>query len=195
MITLRSRVYFTNSLWVHNWYLDEIPFTLILFKWFLQVTFPHMSSHLSCRDMRIIVAWFVLTSQSKCKNNFSRFALWAPKSFAKWVPDHMDGILLKTYSNAIVGCTFMRFTGVCFWGPATRFVEKVNLKSDLEKVNRGSLLHVEGWWVESSRGSGCRSQIRFFKNLNPLWCRHNGRDSVSNHRPHDCLLNRVFRHR
>ena len=28
-----------------------------------------------------------------------------------------------------------------------------------------------------------------------LHCRHNGRDSVSNHQPHDCLLNRLFRHR
>ena len=31
------------------------------------------------------------------------------------------------------------------------------------------------------------------------WCalpwRHNGRDSVSNHQPHDCLLNRLFRRR
>ena len=28
-----------------------------------------------------------------------------------------------------------------------------------------------------------------------LQWRHNGRDSVSNHQPHDCLLNRLFRHR
>ena len=27
------------------------------------------------------------------------------------------------------------------------------------------------------------------------WWRHNGRDSVSNHQPHDCLLNRLFRRR
>ena len=27
-----------------------------------------------------------------------------------------------------------------------------------------------------------------------LW-RHNGRDSISNHQPHDCLLNRLFRRR
>ena len=27
----------------------------------------------------------------------------------------------------------------------------------------------------------------------PLHWRHNGRDSVSNHQPHDCLLNRLFR--
>ena len=29
----------------------------------------------------------------------------------------------------------------------------------------------------------------------PLQWRHNGRDSVSNHQPHDCLLNRWFRRR
>ena len=29
----------------------------------------------------------------------------------------------------------------------------------------------------------------------PLRWRHNGYDSVSNHQPHDCLLNRLFRHR
>ena len=28
-----------------------------------------------------------------------------------------------------------------------------------------------------------------------LHWRHNGRDSVSNHQPYDCLLNRLFRHR
>ena len=29
----------------------------------------------------------------------------------------------------------------------------------------------------------------------PLQWRHNGRDSVSNHQPHDCVLNRLFRRR
>ena len=29
----------------------------------------------------------------------------------------------------------------------------------------------------------------------PLQWRHNGRDSVSNHQPNDCLLNRLFRRR
>ena len=29
----------------------------------------------------------------------------------------------------------------------------------------------------------------------PLRWRYNGRDSVSNHQPHDCFLNRLFRHR
>ena len=35
----------------------------------------------------------------------------------------------------------------------------------------------------------CSSEII----LGTLRWRHNGRDSVSNHHPHDCLLNRVFR--
>ena len=35
-------------------------------------------------------------------------------------------------------------------------------------------------------------QCAFHKTLR--W-RHNGRDSVSNHQPHDCLLNRLFRRR
>ena len=30
---------------------------------------------------------------------------------------------------------------------------------------------------------------------NSLQWRHNGRDSISNHQPHDCLPNRLFRHR
>ena len=34
-----------------------------------------------------------------------------------------------------------------------------------------------------------------FKNLPTLRWRHNGRDDVSNHQPHDCLLNRLFRRR
>ena len=32
------------------------------------------------------------------------------------------------------------------------------------------------------------------KEITLRW-RHNGRDNVSNHQPHDCLLNRLFRHR
>ena len=38
------------------------------------------------------------------------------------------------------------------------------------------------------------------KNFDVIWnrtllWRHNGRDGVSNHQPHDCLLNRLFRRR
>ena len=33
------------------------------------------------------------------------------------------------------------------------------------------------------------------QNIKTLQWRHNERDGVSNHQPHDCLLNRLFRHR
>ena len=33
------------------------------------------------------------------------------------------------------------------------------------------------------------------KSMQPLRWRHNGCDSISNHQPHDCLLNRLFRRR
>ena len=34
-----------------------------------------------------------------------------------------------------------------------------------------------------------------YTSIPSLQWRHNGRDSVSNHQPHDCLLNRLFRRR
>ena len=38
-------------------------------------------------------------------------------------------------------------------------------------------------------------QVIAFMYLRPLQWRHNGRSGISNHQPHDCLLNRLFRHR
>ena len=38
-----------------------------------------------------------------------------------------------------------------------------------------------------------RSQFCVFASI-PLQWRHNGRDGVSNHQPHVCLFNRLFRH-
>ena len=37
----------------------------------------------------------------------------------------------------------------------------------------------------------CRLDDKVVNNL-PLWWRHNDHDSVSNHQPHECLLNRLF---
>ena len=42
-------------------------------------------------------------------------------------------------------------------------------------------------WRCGNRKSGC-------KNGSLQW-RHNERDGISNHQPHDCVLNRLFRHR
>ena len=46
-----------------------------------------------------------------------------------------------------------------------------------------------GWaiWTKYSQHDACRWN---YESL--LWC-HNGRDGVSNHQPHDCLLNHSFR--
>ena len=38
---------------------------------------------------------------------------------------------------------------------------------------------------------GCRVQSSKLAHV-PLQWRHNGHDSVSNHQPHDCLLNRIY---
>ena len=38
-------------------------------------------------------------------------------------------------------------------------------------------------------------RCRLTSTTNPLRWRHNGRDSASNHQPHDCLFNRLFRRR
>ena len=42
---------------------------------------------------------------------------------------------------------------------------------------------------------GLRSNPFNHTAIRSLQWRHNGRDSVSNHQPHDCLLNRLFRRR
>ena len=43
-------------------------------------------------------------------------------------------------------------------------------------------------WISPSR-------VFLYSSCYSLRWRHNGRDSVSNHHPHDCLLNRLFRRR
>ena len=41
----------------------------------------------------------------------------------------------------------------------------------------------------------CLTKPKHHLNQRSLLWRHNGRDSISNHQPHDCLLNRLFRRR
>ena len=50
--------------------------------------------------------------------------------------------------------------------------------------------------VSSPFSSSFCSVLKKWSSLDiTLQWRHNGRDSVSNHQPHDCFLNRLFRHR
>ena len=51
-------------------------------------------------------------------------------------------------------------------------------------------------WSHFSTLGTIYSTNNFLQNtINPLRWRYNGRYSVSNHQPHDCLLNRLFRRR
>ena len=57
------------------------------------------------------------------------------------------------------------------------------------KWNERPQWHVLTWWIKKN-GYYILSNIH-----NTLRWRHNGHDGVANHQPHDCLLNRLFRHR
>ena len=60
---------------------------------------------------------------------------------------------------------------------------------DIRHVKKGSLFgQYWGFYGRGNDGVFCLL-------VNSLQWRHNGRDSVSNHQPHDCLLNRLFRRR
>ena len=48
----------------------------------------------------------------------------------------------------------------------------------------------KNWW-DATGSIG----VRWGKGNNSLNWRHNGRDGVSTYQPHDCLLNRLFRHK
>ena len=56
---------------------------------------------------------------------------------------------------------------------------------------------VRAWISKNNRWItiGCDYLSMLWSGMNSLQWRHNGRDSVPNHHPHDCLHNRLFRRR
>ena len=48
------------------------------------------------------------------------------------------------------------------------------------------------FWISSINQHGYGKSSRVPLHAKPLQWRHNEHDSVSNHQPHDCLLNRLF---
>ena len=54
-------------------------------------------------------------------------------------------------------------------------------------------------WIEQTCSHMCNWSVQYIPiNMHtvcPLQWRHNGRNGVSNHQPHHCLLNRLFRRR
>ena len=49
-------------------------------------------------------------------------------------------------------------------------------------------------WM-NGRNFGTNPYLDHYGDISSLRWRHNGHDSVSNHQPRDCFLNRLFRHR
>ena len=78
-------------------------------------------------------------------------------------------------------------------------------KSVLNRVNRNTNYHVFSrcWsmqfnlfvWVPVAWWNTIENATQQWQRQNTLHWRHNDHDGVSNHQPHDCLLNRLFRRR
>ena len=109
---------------------------------------------------------------------------------------HYD-VIVMYHNRTSTGTTHQ-----CFLGPVWRrkqyiqypfLVHGVSAIAVIRQANKGSLLvHCD---VENEKaGIGATYTISFSTSFPLLW-RHNGRDGVSNHQPHDCLLNGSFRRR
>ena len=103
-------------------------------------------------------------------------------------PAHVQPAILRIWQEAHWGDLgsiwwFTLLYGICNVGDSCNF-------KWLNTAVFGMLLHYE---------MAVECIIRVFAEItsacNSLRWRHNGRDSVSNHQPHHCLLNRLFRRR
>ena len=78
--------------------------------------------------------------------------------------------------------------------------QRVSLVRILEKIDRGvaaphcNLPEIRDPYCCFAVERNCQISPIFSRLLSLQW-HHNGRDSVSNHQPHDCFLNRLLRHR
>ena len=86
----------------------------------------------------------------------------------------------------------MPFVNVCLGQRATMWAASADILVSDDRYASGwawgrySVIYEVAWNIQS---------IMTPLNWNALRWRHNGRDSVSNHQPYDCLLNRLFRRR
>ena len=100
----------------------------------------------------------------------------------------MPMVLQSSHMSAIYG--------VCAWGWGLGYIYVYFLS--LLRIITGiyyikfEIQNIPRWNFLEMLYSPCDRQ---WKHTSPLqWC-HNERDGVSNHQPHDCLLNRLLRHR
>ena len=112
----------------------------------------------------------------------------------KWTRRHFDEIVMTTYTRCrvvnarFIQCRTSRHFHSIEWqvqASIVRTVSRFFFHLGKYKLKSYFSFHVN---VENfvDMISGCR---------HPLQWRHNERDSVPNHQPHDCLLNRLFRRR
>ena len=119
-----------------------------------------------------------------------------PKKGSPWWRHQME-----TFSASLALCAGNSPVSGEF--PAQRPVTRIFVVFFDPRLNKRLSKQSWGWWFETLSGPLWRHRNVYIE-TGPrhhkyaaysisLQCGHNGRDSVSNHQPHDCLLNRLFR--
>ena len=73
---------------------------------------------------------------------------------------------------------------------------QLNANNNFISILSPGPLQTQGvWWKAAVLNSATLSILVLLWEKHILQWRHNGRDSLSNHQPHHCLLNRLFRRR
>ena len=81
------------------------------------------------------------------------------------------------------------------WISSQRANDAESISTSLRHHARVIILQGDWFWRSHPDENGViHKSLRQFLLEHWQW-RHNARDAVSNHQPHDCLLNRLFRHR
>ena len=106
-----------------------------------------------------------------------------------WTPFNLFFLIVLYFSLISLPYTYMSE----YWPLQLRYTSVIEFwitnKSWLFKNVFGLQTKYLISFVWESTGGRCKCSP------NSLRWRHNGRESVSNHQPHDCLLNRLFRRR
>ena len=89
----------------------------------------------------------------------------------------------------------MDYSNTFYWAGTLRNAF-VYLSRSLRSFNAFYWLSIQWWMAYNDNESWLKASvyIGWIYSISLRW-RHNGRDGVSNHQPHDCLLNYLFRRR
>ena len=72
-------------------------------------------------------------------------------------------------------------------------VSKFRITESMDSMHKETVIRKAS--MSRRRHAAAINKCDIWRSINPLRWRHNDHDSVSNHQPHGCLLNRLFRHR